>query len=1198
MARFKAAVRQALFRLSGGHRLNGWIDEPEARGFHLLLSACLMWDALELVLIIPLFVARKAATGSIGLVAAGAAVAALNLLRRGHRRAAAALFLAVLWIGASCFSLFGGGVHSPGTGFAIILILGAGWLLGRSAALGLAAVTVLLSSGEAILEYSGHPLPLYFPGPPMSLLGFELGMVVMVVFPVLAFLDAQRRRLAALHESEDRFRSLSNAAFEGVMIHADCTILDANMAFARIHGYDRPEELIGRNGLDDLVTPESRLRAHRRIERQEYGPLELTGVRKDGSTFALEIESQPVKYQGRDARRLACRDITERQRVEAELRASEENYRHLIEEAGDGVFLLEPDGRFVVVNPAVCRMTGYAREELLQLNLLDTYLAAERDLGQQRLSEVASGADMTFERSMRRKDGTALTVEIRARRLEDGRIQAIARDITERKRVEAELRAKEENYRQLIEQAADGIFLVEGGGRFAVVNSAIRKMLGYTEGEMLQLNILDTYIPSQRASGESRLGELRNGAQVTFERLMRRKDGSAVLVEASARRIEDGRLQAIVRDITERKRAENALRESERKTRALLDRSFGFIGMLTLDGMLVEVNQTALEFAGVERQDVLGRPFWEASWWNHSPELQERLRVAVVTAAAGEMVRFEATLRAADGSIHPVDFSLKPVRDESGQVEMLIPEGRDITELKRAGEEKANLQAQLHQAQKMESIGRLAGGVAHDFNNLLTVINGYSRLLLDALDPDDPLRESLEEIHRAGERAAGLTQRLLAFSRKQVLQPRVLDLNRVVRDTQPLLARLVGEDVELCVQLDAASATICADPHQLEQVIMNLAVNSRDAMPGGGRLSLGTAIAAWGGSLARSHPGAPAGRYVVLSVTDTGVGMDEETRRRIFEPFFTTKEVGKGTGLGLSMIQGVVEQSGGFIDVASQPGSGTTFTIYLPWVEDTPDGAKEPVAGAAAPLAGNRKTILVVEDQREVREYVAAALAAFGYQVIQAENADQALPLFQSQVAAIDLVLTDVVMPHLSGPELANLVWKLRPGTKVLFMSGYNDNSIAHDGEVERSVDFIQKPFSPNQLAAKVGDMMDAAGRPARILVADDEPGVRNYLREVLETAGYEVTEAADGEQALKAARAGRVDLVITDLVMPEREGIETIRALRKEASGVGIIAISGALGPQFLEIARVLGAQAVLSKPLRADLLLAKVAEVLQSAR
>ncbi len=333
----------------------------------------------------------------------------------------------------------------------------------------------------------------------------------------------------------------------------------------------------------------------------------------------------------------------------------------------------------------------------------------------------------------------------------------------------------------------------------------------------------------------------------------------------------------------------------------------------------------------------------------------------------------------------------------------------DITERKA-------LEAQLQQAQKMESIGRLAGGVAHDFNNLLTVINGYSQLLLGKLSPGDPLRANLEEIHKAGERAAGLTRQLLAFSRKQVLEPRVLDLNQVVEEMRPMLERLVGEDVEVRVELNAEAGTVRADPHQLEQVVMNLVVNARDAMPGGGKLLIETARVERDESYAQSHPEARAGRYVMLAVSDNGVGMDEETRQRIFEPFFTTKEVGKGTGLGLSMVQGIVAQSGGYINVYSEPGQGTTFKIYLPALAEAVADAGRP---AAVPALGGKETVLVVEDQAEVRNYAVAVLKAYGYRVITAENAGEALLLCERERGRIHLVLTDVVMPNVSGRELA-----------------------------------------------------------------------------------------------------------------------------------------------------------------------------------
>jgi two-component system, cell cycle sensor histidine kinase and response regulator CckA len=518
----------------------------------------------------------------------------------------------------------------------------------------------------------------------------------------------------------------------------------------------------------------------------------------------------------------------------------------------------------------------------------------------------------------------------------------------------------------------------------------------------------------------------------------------------------------------------------------------------------------------------------------------------------------------------------------------------DLTERRQAERERERLRSQFLQAQKMESVGRLAGGVAHDFNNMLTVINGYCRLLLDGKSSGELSRRHLEEIKRAGEHAEGITKQLLAFSRKQLLQPCVVDCNRTVQDIQPMLAPLVGEDIELCVKLHEAATTVYADPHQLEQVILNLAVNARDAMPLGGKLQIETAIVESDENPTRLPSKTQAGSYVMLAMSDNGIGMDEETRRHIFEPFFTTKPVGKGSGLGLSMIDGIVEQSGGYIEVESEPGQGATFRIFLPYVADAPRGSSEPEA-RSVPETNGVGTVLVVEDQAEVREYASEALRAYGYRVIQAENAIDALLLYEADREAIDLVLTDVVMPNLSGRELADLLATKRPSIKVLFMSGYtDDDAILHRGALRKGTDFIQKPFSPDQLAAKVRVMLNAPHRASRVLVADDEAGVRAFLRLVLEGGGYDVIEAANGKEAIQHVRAENVDLLITDLVMPVQEGIETIIALRKERPGMQIIAISGAFGGKFLSVARLLGVGVVLNKPLNADLLLAKVAELL----
>jgi nitrogen-specific signal transduction histidine kinase len=388
----------------------------------------------------------------------------------------------------------------------------------------------------------------------------------------------------------------------------------------------------------------------------------------------------------------------------------------------------------------------------------------------------------------------------------------------------------------------------------------------------------------------------------------------------------------------------------------------------------------------------------------------------------------------------------------------------DITERKL-------LEAQLRQAQKMEAVGRLAGGIAHDFNNLLTAITGYADLALSDLREGDPMRQDMEEILRAAHRAAELTRQLLAFSRQQVLAPRVLDLNEVVQSVDKMLRRLVGEDVELLSVLAPGLGHVKADPGQLEQVIVNLAVNARDAMPTGGKLTIETADAELAETRVRDLAAVPAGRYVMLAITDSGTGMDEETKARIFEPFFTTKEQGKGTGLGLATVYGIVKQSGGFIWLYSEPGHGTTFKIYLPRVEGAADALAPPVGTVEVPRG--TETVLIVEDEEAVRALAKTALTRKGYRVLEAANGGEALLRCESEQAPIHLLVTDVVMPGLGGADLAQRLAPLRPDMKVLFISGYADRAAARHGTIQPGAAYLEKPFSLEALARKVREVLD-----------------------------------------------------------------------------------------------------------------------------
>ena len=392
-------------------------------------------------------------------------------------------------------------------------------------------------------------------------------------------------------------------------------------------------------------------------------------------------------------------------------------------------------------------------------------------------------------------------------------------------------------------------------------------------------------------------------------------------------------------------------------------------------------------------------------------------------------------------------------------------------ERKRAEEALQQSEERLRQSQKLEAIGQLAGGIAHDFNNLLTAINGYSDLTLRRLPAEDPLRHNVEEIKKAGDRAASLTRQLLAFSRKQVLQPKVLDLNSAISELERMLGRLIGEDIELRTMLEPELGRVKADPGQLEQVIMNLAVNARDAMPQGGKLTIETENVSLGEEYAGKHIAVIPGRYVMLAVTDTGKGMDEETKARIFEPVFTTKDLGKGTGLGLSTVYGIVKQSGGNIWVYSELGRGTTFKIYLPRVDE---GAAEYKLRAVSQKAfQGTETILLAEDEEMVRKLASQVLGMYGYQVLESANGGAALLMCERHSGPIHLLLTDVVMPEMSGRDVADRLAQLRPEMKVLYMSGYTDNAIVHQGVLNVGAYFIQKPFSPVVLGQKVRQVLD-----------------------------------------------------------------------------------------------------------------------------
>jgi PAS domain S-box-containing protein len=503
--------------------------------------------------------------------------------------------------------------------------------------------------------------------------------------------------------------------------------------------------------------------------------------------------------------------------------------------------------------------------------------------------------------------------------------------------------------------------------------------------------------------------------------------------------------------------ASMALRSSEERYRSLVENANDIVYTHDLDGNLTSFNRAGEILLGYSRHEVLGRNLQRLL----APEYVERAKQALERGKAGEeQAPTEVQILGRDGRRLILEINTRLIYQD-GKLVGVHGIARDVTE-------RRQLEDQLRQAQKMEAVGKLAGGVAHDFNNLLTVIVGYSELLQSRLAPDGQENRMISEIRRAAEQAASLTAQLLAFGRRQVLQPRILDLNAVVAATKKMLERLIGEHIHLVTELDPSIGTVKADPSQIQQVIMNLSVNARDAMPKGGTLTIRTENQRFERGQTHNDVAVTPGDYVVLSVDDTGCGMNKQTQDRIFEPFFTTKELGKGTGLGLSTVYGIVKQSGGYVWVDSAPGQGSTFTIYLPQVGEPLPAAKADTAVAASSGTG---TVLLVEDEETVRNMARTCLEMSGYRVIEASDGVEALHLVQSQTGPIDLLLTDVVMPFMTGPELAEQVTTFFPKIKVLYMSGYSDREFVDASVPPATGNYLQKPFSPRALTAKLREL-------------------------------------------------------------------------------------------------------------------------------
>ncbi len=635
-------------------------------------------------------------------------------------------------------------------------------------------------------------------------------------------------------------------------------------------------------------------------------------------------------------------------------------------------------------------------------------------------------------------------------------------------RMRNRLAEREELFRLISENAADMIAVVDMDGRRIFNSDAYQKILGYSAEELKNSSSMDQIHPDDRERVKAAAAEARRtGVGKNLEYRIRHKNGTWLVLESTSSVIGDAsgvpeKLVIVNRDITARKQASEALRLSEVSFRSVIENAPYGIYRAQASGKLLLVNPALQKMLGYESQAELLQLNLTTDVYVDPLEQQ---RVNDLFSKQKEFTDVQVDWKRKDGTpikVRCTGWFVKSAIDGAAYFEVFA---EDVTE-------KWLLERQLRMAQKMEAVGRLSGGIAHDFNNLLGVIIGYSQVLKRTLPPGTPFLEHAEEIEKAGQRAASLTRQLLAFSRQQVLAPAVLNINSLISEMEKMLPRLIGEDIEIVIALDPAIGRVKADHGQLEQVVMNLAVNARDAMPDGGKVVITTSNVVLDDAWTRSHPGSKAGDFVMLSVADTGTGIDSETLAHIFEPFFTTKERGKGTGLGLATVYGVVKQSGGYVWVESALGKGTAFEIYLPRIEELVS-VPEPVAPIVEAFRG-AETILLVEDADALRKLTHMLLEQHGYRVLVAANGAAALQLVEQKPERINLLLTDVIMPGLNGRALAGRLELLQPGLKILYMSGYTDDAIMDHGVLESGTHLLHKPFSEENLIRKVREVLDA----------------------------------------------------------------------------------------------------------------------------
>ena len=877
---------------------------------------------------------------------------------------------------------------------------------------------------------------------------------------------------------------LENAPDAVYMNDMQGNLLYGNRKSELLIGYDR-SELIGKNLLElNIISEESRektaalLKAN--LEGKSTGPDEIELIRRDGSIVPVEVSTSIIRHNDQNVILGFIRDITERKQAAQALHDSEERYRLLFEEAIEGIGRTTLDGRPIMANKAMARMLGYDSPQDIFNKVTD--LASQVYANPEKRREIINrlkqeGRITGNEVFFKRQDGSTMKVLINLRLVYDGFgapafIEGSCIDITDRHLAEEARRVSEERYRKIFDGATEGIFQTTPGGVYLNMNHAFAKMFGYGSPREMIGAVRDIgkqlYVdPEDRKELVRMLREY--GKIEGYEVEVYRKDKSTFWISINAHTVRDAfgnvlHLEGTNVDITERKNIEKELRKSHAMYRTIFENSGTSIIIIDENTTIVLCNAEWVKISGYSREEVEGKMSWKAFVHPDDIIMMQKYHADRRNNTRNAPRQYEFRFMDRNGNIRNMINTVAMIPG----TKMSVAAQLDITDLIQAETDKQKLQSQLLQSQKMEAIGTLAGGIAHDFNNILTALTGYGTILQSSLGPDNPLTTYVNEMLLSSEKASQLTQSLLTFSRKQPITLKPVRLNDIINNTEKLLKRLLTEDIALKTRLTDDDTAIMGDSTQIDQILFNLATNARDAMPRGGSLIIETKRVDLDNEFQRAH-GYKAGSYILVTVSDTGVGMDEKTKQHIFDPFFTTKEVGKGTGLGLSTVYGIVKQHNGYINIYSEPGKGTVLHIYLPAARERPKQT-EPVSSE---MKSGHETILVAEDNDSVRRLIKTILTRYGYFIIEAVDGRDAVDKFNIN-NDVDLVIIDSVMPGMNGREVYDRIHAINPYIKTLFMSGYTRDIILDKGIEEKDFHFIAKPLSPNGLLLKVREVLDS----------------------------------------------------------------------------------------------------------------------------